>query len=1068
MKKHLKKMLSMLMVVSMLMSTLATVSHAVETPPGDAVASAVELIFEYPEDVPKDDVLINVYKGIPSWYLKYGASNLDEVPEALASALKEIKPDADGKYIADEAGGYCYYVRGVEKGEYYNIIKLFIVNEEDVAAGSKTLPVKTGPSAGTGFETGTNNPVGVNGETAPEGFDQGVQHLVPVEGTDEMEHLLGTEELKGYEPFTTPAFREGRAMYQATTQDEMMDFIAEYANDPYMHVYSAGTTSNLNYDLPVLVFTKKEIPEGATMEEAAQILKDGGLPIVWQQAQIHPYEPAAGESALVMIQELCGEYGEEILDSIDVVMIPRVNVEGGFLFWRGDYSGTDMNRDHMVVSTEQNAMVHDAYYTFMPHVVIDNHEFFFSEMGNYQGDSEKFELNDFQITGATSLNDDAAVTDLTVEVVDKMHADLIDTGFRAFHYGITSNNPIGRAYYGLTNAISILIESHGADGALFAFPRRVYGQVVSTKSVFEATAEKADEIIAAVDAARADVAAKGATYEEDDVLVLKQSASGAKTSPTPLDRYVADIYGNIESIGKEAINLQDTIVRSRTRPTAYFVDASEEWADDLCYILDHHGAEYFELPAGTTAELQQYYYIEKDGTKSCIADVREAAEVTFAEGAIMVPMDQLSGNVIGMLMEPDVGDSARYNGTLFQYGLLKYDETTMNMPLYRYTKDNPRNLVYGVAENVEDAILYTVDAEGNLEYNVVYEAALAEEVVVVDKTDNGIDSLDALVEVMGTPEALGEAVTADLGLDADGKVVLISVDDVAERPIIGISWKSDRQNYSSFIEAFNRNGGEAVELPKIVDPQSAREALAEVDGIFVTGGEDWNPALYDEEAYIHGSSGWNDVRDLSDINLMQQAIALDVPMLCVCRGEQGLNVALGGGLIQDVPTWLGQQVKAGNIDESRVTGVLEDALTSYKVNPDGSWSVEKVPCDPALGHYRVQVDGLIHSGGTSYHELAGGVSNEGIAIDENSKWLYDIVGADSIDMIATAHHQSANPEKLGKGLTVVAKSSDGIIEALEYQDNLFALALQWHPERDALGGTKGEELGVDVDLSNGH
>ena len=55
-----------------------------------------------------------------------------------------------------------------------------------------------------------------------------------------------------------------------------------------MHVYSAGKTENLGYDYPVLVFTKKNIPEDATMEEAAQILRDGGLPIVWQQAQIHP------------------------------------------------------------------------------------------------------------------------------------------------------------------------------------------------------------------------------------------------------------------------------------------------------------------------------------------------------------------------------------------------------------------------------------------------------------------------------------------------------------------------------------------------------------------------------------------------------------------------------------------------------------------------------------------------------------------------------------------------------------------------------------------------------------
>ena len=658
-------------------------------------ANPVELKFVYPEDVPAEDVEINVYQGIPRWYIKYSAGTLEELADVMATELKEVTPNDEGKYVVNEAGGYCYLVRGKESGEYYNIIKMFIVNDADLDSGVKELPVKTGPIAGTGFETGNNNPVGIGGEHAPPGFDQGLQHFVPIEGTDEMEYLLGTDGLKGYEPFTTPAFQReatGGAMYQATTQEEMMDFIAEYeAECEYMHVFNMGPTSNLNYDYPLIVFTKENIPANANMDDAAEILREDDRPIVWQQAQIHPYEPAAGESALVMIQELCGAYGEEILDDINIVMVPRVNVEGSFLFWRGDYNGVDMNRDHMVVSAEQTAMLHDAYYKFMPHVVIDNHEFFFSEMGNYNGDPEKFLLNDFQITGATSLNDDPTITDLTTNViVDKMHKDLLDTGFRAYHYGITSNNPIGRAYYGLGNAISVLIESHGADGALFAMPRRVYGQVVATKSVFESTIENADVIVEAVNNARADVIEKGRTYEEDDVLVLKQSASGAITSPTPLDEYVADIYGNITSIGKNTIDLQDTIDRSRPRPTAYIVDASEPWVDDLLYILKHHNAEYFELEKGTEVEVQQYYFVEDDGAKSCIADLRAPETVEFEDGAIMIPMDQAVGNIIGMLMEPDVGDSSSYNGTLYQYGLITYDTETMNMPLYRYTGDNPR------------------------------------------------------------------------------------------------------------------------------------------------------------------------------------------------------------------------------------------------------------------------------------------------------------------------------------------------------------------------------------------
>ena len=68
------------------------------------------------------------------------------------------------------------------------------------------------------------------------------------------------------------------------------------------------------------------------------------------------------------------------------------------------------------------------------------------------------------------------------------------------------------------------------------------------------------------------------------------------------------------------------------------------------------------------------------------------------------------------------------------------------------------------------------------------------------------------------------------------------------------------------------------------------------------------------------------------------------------------------------------------------------------------------------------------------------------------------------DSIGSAHHQALDPERLGEGLTVVATSADGIIEAVEYQANRFALGLQWHPERDALSDMRMKD--VSQDLSN--
>lgn len=363
---------------------------------------------------------------------------------------------------------------------------------------------------------------------------------------------------------------------------------------------------------------------------------------------------------------------------------------------------------------------------------------------------------------------------------------------------------------------------------------------------------------------------------------------------------------------------------------------------------------------------------------------------------------------------------------------------------------------------VTDAILYTVDGD-ELEYNVIYYGD-ATGAAITDETGNGIDSLEKLAAVLGSADApaevlsadpgartIGKAVTADLTTDARGNITAVTVKTVSDRPVIGISWKKDSigSDYRGFAEAFERNGAIAVFLPRITDAASAQEVLSHVDGVFVTGGEDWNPKLYDQEAIPHGSSGWNDARDTSDIHLMQQAIALDVPMLTVCRGTQGLNVALGGALIQDVPYYLGTRVLEGAIDESRVT--------KYISGEDGS----DCGCEDA-SHLRVEVDGLGHGTMAFYHSLEAGT--DGIGIDKESKWLYDIFGVESLGTIATAHHQALDPERLGEGLTVVATSADGIIEAVEYQDNLFALALQWHPERDALSDMRMKN--VSQDLSN--
>ena len=240
-----------------------------------------------------------------------------------------------------------------------------------------------------------------------------------------------------------------------------------------------------------------------------------------------------------------------------------------------------------------------------------------------------------------------------------------------------------------------------------------------------------------------------------------------------------------------------------------------------------------------------------------------------------------------------------------------------------------------------DAILYTFNADGLLEYNATYSAAVSENVVV-----HGCDitSLDNLSDIMGTADmpaekltskvsnrTLGKAVTANLGFDSENNIVDIEITSVNERPVIGISWKSKniKSDYHNFVQILERNGAYAVYLPKITNSDKALQVLKNIDGVVLTGGTDINPTHWNELQTPHGSKSINNTRDTSDLLLAKHAIETDTPLIAICRGLQVLNVSLGGGLIQDISYNFGQQVLSGEISADRVTEVV-----SGRINPD--------------------------------------------------------------------------------------------------------------------------------------
>ncbi|MBN2369152.1 MAG: gamma-glutamyl-gamma-aminobutyrate hydrolase family protein [Vicinamibacteria bacterium] len=179
-------------------------------------------------------------------------------------------------------------------------------------------------------------------------------------------------------------------------------------------------------------------------------------------------------------------------------------------------------------------------------------------------------------------------------------------------------------------------------------------------------------------------------------------------------------------------------------------------------------------------------------------------------------------------------------------------------------------------------------------------------------------------------------------------------------------------------------------LPFIVvpgRPADVSEILAFMRGLFLTGGGDIDPALYERDAHPT-LDGVSHERDAFEIALVKAALTRDLPVLAVCRGLQILNVACGGRIIQDIA--------------SEIPGAVEH-------QPGGDRR--------AIAH---EVELL--------HETR----------------IRAILGTNRV-AVSSTHHQAV--DTLGDGLVVSARSpADGIIEGIESPNRRFVVGVQWHPE----------------------
>jgi putative glutamine amidotransferase len=224
-----------------------------------------------------------------------------------------------------------------------------------------------------------------------------------------------------------------------------------------------------------------------------------------------------------------------------------------------------------------------------------------------------------------------------------------------------------------------------------------------------------------------------------------------------------------------------------------------------------------------------------------------------------------------------------------------------------------------------------------------------------------------------------------------------------------ISWLTQGDSSIILIDLNNLNPAEAI------------QKLHECAALVLTGGGDIDPSLYNNDDKNKVCQDIDKNRDILEKAVIIEALALKMPILGICRGEQMLNVALGGTLITDIPSYLKSKSQVSNPSANGANTSMETAVT---VDLEG----KKEP-----GVVIHQCDDYVHC----YHS---------IRLDPAS-YLHDIIGSET-GVVTSNHHQAVLT--LGNGMKINAQSSDGIIEGIEWKDareKSFMVGVQWHPER---------------------
>jgi len=471
--------------------------------------------------------------------------------------------------------------------------------------------------------------------------------------------------------YRTPGLQAGRTSF--TTQDELHNWLNDQVASLSRSVGVKAAVlpigrSQQGLPLEALVMTR-----GSGTDPAA--LQATGRPTVLLVGQQHGNEPAGSEALLVIARELAQGLLQPVLERINVVIVPRANPDGTSRGESATASGLDMNRDHLLLNTPEAQALATLTRDYRPMVVVDAHEYtvtnsYLQKFGGVQ----KF---DALMQYATMGNLPEFLSKANEEWYRRpLLAALKGQGLSSEWHHTTSTDLVdkqismggaqtdsSRNVEGLKNAVSLLVETRGADFGRLHIQRRVHTHVTAITSVLGSTAQRASEL------------GQLRPYIDKEVGALAckgQAAIDAATTPAQYDLLMLDpVTGADKTVSVDwnsALALQ--IVKARVRPCGYWLSASSTKAVERLRL---HGVQVVKAlePSALLGDIyretstpgggrQEVRLSPTDGpylVKSAVAVALIRGVIDAPTGSYYVPLNQPLANLVIAALEPDTEGS---------------------------------------------------------------------------------------------------------------------------------------------------------------------------------------------------------------------------------------------------------------------------------------------------------------------------------------------------------------------------------------------------------------------------